>query len=92
MNTNHYHVISFALWMASIFTFIGMTLSIYWSSCYHLYITLTLQWTSALLWLLTIHSMELNDDYLYSSYDDEVAVVDESNTDHDATRTQQEIP
>jgi hypothetical protein len=36
--------------------------------------------------------MELNDDYLYSSYDDEVAVVDESNTDHDATRTQQEIP
>jgi hypothetical protein len=50
-------VIIYTLWMISIFIFIGMTISIYWSSCYHAYITLVLFSTGGLLFYLSLHNI-----------------------------------
>ena len=50
-------VIIYTLWMVSIFIFIGMTISIYWSSCYHAYITLVLFLTGGLLFCFSLHNI-----------------------------------
>jgi hypothetical protein len=58
--TDHRRLITYALWIASIFTFISMIISIYWSSCYHVYITSILFVTSGLLLLLSLHNIIVN--------------------------------
>ena len=49
-------VIVYALWTVSLFTFIGLTICIHWSSCYHSYISFTIYITGILLWSLTMHN------------------------------------
>jgi len=92
-NTVHRHVITHALWLASIFTFIFITISIYWSSCYHAYITLILSWTGGLFCILTTHNLLRNMDHFDSlPYNNQLVVVHRSNRNRGATKARQELP
>ncbi len=62
LSGNHRCVIIYTLWIVAIFTFIGMTITIYWSSCYHAYIILTLFGTGELLFLLSFHNVIICND------------------------------
>jgi hypothetical protein len=57
LNSDHPRVIIYTLSILSIFTFIGMTISIYWNSCYHVSITYTQLLTGTLLWLLSLYNL-----------------------------------
>jgi hypothetical protein len=46
-------------WIAALFTFIGLAIGIYWSSCYQFYITVVLIWPRLPLGLLAVHDMTL---------------------------------
>jgi membrane protein implicated in regulation of membrane protease activity len=65
--TDRCRAIIYVLWIASIFTLISMTISIYWSSCYHVYITFILFLTSGLLLFLSLHNLLVNADRQRSS-------------------------
>jgi hypothetical protein len=57
LSGNHRLVIISVLWIVSIFVFVGMTIGIYWSSCYHVSITITVTVISMFLCYLSFHNM-----------------------------------
>jgi hypothetical protein len=57
LNTDHRRVIIHTLWIASIIIFIVMTITIYLSSCYHVYTIITLYFTGGSLCILSCHNM-----------------------------------
>jgi hypothetical protein len=75
LSTDRRRIIICALWIASIFIFISMTISIHWSSCSHVYITSVLLLTCSLIWFLTIHNALVNGDRIPSSNRDRVVVT-----------------
>jgi len=93
LNTVHRRVIKNALMMASIYTFIFITIIIHWSSCSHLYLTLILYFTGAPVCFLAIHNTLSNPNSFSSpSYNNQSVVVDKWNRNRTATRAQQELP
>jgi hypothetical protein len=66
LSGDHRRVIIYALWIVSIFIYVGMTIGIYWSACYHLYITIALYLTGALLFLLSLHNLKIGTDRMKS--------------------------
>jgi hypothetical protein len=93
LSGDHRHVIIYALWIASMFTFVGMIISIYWNSCYHAYIALTLCSTGGLLWFLSLHNLLANIDRIpSSSHSNKIVPVHRSKRNHNATRAWQELP
>jgi hypothetical protein len=88
LNTNHRRVIIYTLWFASIFTFIGMTISIYWSSCYHVHVTVILLLTGELLLFLSIHNLLVNADREASSSNlNQVIIADRSERTNNADKS-----
>jgi hypothetical protein len=67
LSGDHRHVIIYALWIVSIFIFVGMTIGIHWSACYHVYITAALYSTGGSLWFLSLHNLLVNEDRTRSS-------------------------
>jgi hypothetical protein len=57
LNGDYRRVIIYVLWIASIFIFVGMTIGIYWSSCYHVCITLSVSGTNILFCYLSLHNV-----------------------------------
>jgi hypothetical protein len=47
-------------WIASLFTFIGLAIAIYWSSCYHEFIIGNLIWPWLPMSLLAAHNLTLH--------------------------------
>jgi hypothetical protein len=66
LSGDHRRVIIYALWIVSIFIYVGMTIGIYWSACYHLYITIALYWTGGSLCLLSCHNLKVGIDRMNS--------------------------
>jgi hypothetical protein len=82
----------YALWIASIFTFIGLTISIYWSSCYHAYISFILYVTGLSLALLSMHNSLVVHDHLRSSFNcNQIVVVQKSEKDNKGDKSWQEL-
>jgi hypothetical protein len=93
LNANHHHVIIYALWIVSTCTFVAMTISIYWSSCYHAYITLILGYTGGSLWFLSFHNLIVKIDRIPSSSNrNKIAAVQRSKTNDNPDRAWQELP
>lgn len=67
LNADHRCVVIYAIWIVSIFTCIGMTICIYWSSCYHISITFTLLLTGSILWFLSLYNMAVSSEGIPSS-------------------------
>ncbi len=57
LSGNHRLVIISVLWIVSIFVFVGMTIVIYWNSCYHVCITLIVTAISMFLCYLSFHNL-----------------------------------
>ena len=86
-NGNQRHVIIYASWMVSILIFIGITITIHWSSCYHAYISYTIFGISGLLWLLSMHTVVIVHRHFVSLYQCKQVVVD-SKPETDTKETQ----
>jgi hypothetical protein len=85
-------VISCALWTTSLLIFIGMTISIYWSSCYHAHITFTLLSTGVVLCCLSLLNLMVNDQRTSdSSHGNRIVPVHRSERNHNASRAWQEF-
>ena len=85
-------VVIYALWIASIFTFIGLTISIYWSSCYHAYISFILYVTGVSLALLSMHNSLVVHDHLRSSFNcNQILVGQKSEKDNKEGKSWQEL-
>jgi hypothetical protein len=67
--TDHRRVFIYVLWIAFILTFVGMIISIYWSSCSQVYITSVLFVTSGLLFSLSLYNLLHKVERLPSSSD-----------------------
>jgi hypothetical protein len=81
-------VVIYALWVASVFTFIGMTISIYWNSCYHAYITSFLLLTGASLCLLSMHNVLVVRDHQVASYNcNQMIIAQKSERDNTASKS-----
>jgi hypothetical protein len=92
LHTAHRRVIIYALWITSIFIFIIMTISIYWSSCFQVHITFILYCTGALLWFLSCHNQLINLDNESSASNRNITVtVHPSERPNQATRSWQEL-
>jgi hypothetical protein len=66
---NYRRVLVYSLWIASIFIFICITIGIYYSSCYHVYITGTLFATGEVFCFIGVHNLIRNDDHQKSISD-----------------------
>jgi hypothetical protein len=75
LSGDYRHVIIFVLWIACIFTFIGMIISISWSSCYQAYISYTLFGTAGILFFLSFHNFMTITDGIRSSHDTKIVPV-----------------
>jgi len=92
LSTDHRRVIIYALWTASTVVFIGMTTSIYLSSCYHAYITVILYLTGASLCLLSSHNLLIYRDYMTSvSNQNIIVIVHKSERTNSADKSWQEL-
>jgi hypothetical protein len=69
------HVFIYALWIASIFIFTSMTISIYWSSCYHAYIIFALFLTGGSLFFLSLHNLLVNSEREHSTSDHKQIII-----------------
>jgi len=93
LNSDCSRVFIYALSIVSIFTFIGMTISIYWSSCYHVSITYTLLLTGTSLWLLSFYSLSSTADCLpTSSHGNQTVVIHISGKINNRNRAWQQLP
>jgi hypothetical protein len=93
LNADHRRVVIYALWIISIFTCIGMRICIYWSSCYQLYITLTLYLTYGILWVLCAHNIGVNMERLPSfSHGNKVAGIHSLGRNNESNKAWQELP
>jgi len=86
LSGDHRHVIIYALWIVSVFIFVGMTIGIHWSACYHVYITAALYSTGSSLWFLSLHNLLVNEDHTRSTSNRSQAIVP-----HRSERTNNEI-
>jgi hypothetical protein len=74
--TAHHRIVIYALWIAFVFIFITIAISIHRSSCFQVYITLILYFTGASIWLLTLRNLMNNrDNDTYLSNRDITATV-----------------
>jgi hypothetical protein len=81
-------VIIYALWITSIFIFIGMTISIYWNSCYQAYISGSLLVTGASLCMLSMHNVLVVRDHQVSSYNcNQMIIAHKSERDNTASKS-----
>jgi hypothetical protein len=88
LSADHRRIIICALWIASVFAYIGMIISISWSSCYHAYITSTLLLTGGSLWFLSLHNLMVNVDRQYPfSNRNQVIIAHRSETTNNANRS-----
>jgi hypothetical protein len=88
LSGNYRCVIICTLWIVAIFTFIGMTISIYWNSCYHPYILPPLLFTGGLLFFLSFHNMVVGSDRARSiSNRNQVIVPHRSETTNNESRS-----
>jgi hypothetical protein len=87
LSADRHRVFIYALWIASIFTFIGMTICIYWSSCYHVYITVTMYWTGASLCFLSVYNVLVNGDRVpFSSNPNQIIIAHRSEKNNNASK------
>jgi hypothetical protein len=66
LSGNYRRVIIYVLWIVSILIFVGIKIGIYWSACYHVYITAALYLTGASLCLLSFHNLTVGTDRMDS--------------------------
>jgi hypothetical protein len=93
LNSNHCRVIIYTLSIVSIFTCIGMTICIFWSSCYHVSITFTLLLTSSILWILSFYNMLVSEERFRScSHCNKIAADHSSKRNNNPNRAWQEVP
>ncbi len=92
LHTVHRRVIIYALWITSIFPFIIMTISIYWSSCFQIYTAFILYLTGGTVLMLTFHNYIINhdDDFPISNSNITIA-VQPSETTNVAKKSWQEL-
>jgi hypothetical protein len=92
LSGDYRHVIIFVLWIACIFTFIGMIISISWSSSYQAYISNILFGTAGILLILSLHNSMVYNDRIPSSHDNKILPVYRSKLNHDVSRDWKELP
>ena len=86
------YLVIYASWILSIFIFIGITISIYWCSCYHTYISYIIFVTASLLWSLSIRNVMIaHGCFVSRSNRTQVAVVSKLETDTKESKPWQEL-
>jgi len=91
LSGDHRIVAIFVLWIASILTFLGMIISIFWSSCYQAHISFTLFVTGEVWCGLSFHNMLYNAERIPSSRDNKIVPVYGSKRNDKVSRAWQEL-
>jgi len=92
LSGDHRRVIIYTLWIVSILIFIGMTISIYWSSCFQVHVSLILFLTGASLWILSWHNAMTNASRASAFFNlNQVIIADRSERTNNANRSWLEL-
>jgi hypothetical protein len=92
LSGDHRRVIIYALWIVPLFIFVGMIIGIYWSACYHVYITTALYSIGGPLWFLSLLNLLITEDRMRSTSNrNQVIVHHRSETTHNESRSWLEL-
>lgn len=86
------HLVTYTLWILSIFIFIAITIGIHWSSCYHAYVSYIIFVTACVLLSLSMRNVLIvHRHFVFQSNRTQVAIVSKLETDAKESKPWQEL-